>query len=154
MKAAATEATEAPMSDEQKAKAEALYELADLASYYRGGIERAVAKQNAGNEIVVNEVRLIVVETGDDLLIVKLNGRNHTYQFDHFSFSLAHELASYEVAASPTFEAAKAVYQAIAPRATEDHRAQAIQWLREINDEVEGADPQRMAETLEALFGA
>jgi len=41
MKAAATAATEARMSDEQKAQAEALYELADLASYYRGGIERA-----------------------------------------------------------------------------------------------------------------
>jgi hypothetical protein len=154
MKAAAEAAAGIRMNDQQQGQAKAIYELAELASYYRGGIERAIADQDAGNEIEVNEIRLVVVETGDDLLVVKLNGRNKTYKFDDIPLSLAHKLARFEIPDSPTGQAAKAAYQAIVPKTTPDYRAQAIDWLREITDPVEGADPQRMAETIEALFGA
>ena len=154
MKSLAEQATEAPMQDQQQEQAEALYEVAELASYYRGGIERAVADLETGAEIEVNEVRLVVVETGDDLLVVRLNGRNKSYTIDGLPFSLAHQLARFQIPESPTRQAAKAVYQAILPKATPEHRQESLAWLREINEEVEGADPQRMAKTLEALYAA
>lgn len=154
MKSLAEQATEAPMQDQQQEQAEALYEVAELASYYRGGIERAVADLETGAEIEVNDVRLAVVESGDDLLVVRLNGRNKSYTIDGLPFSLAHQLARFQIPESPTRQAAKAVYQAILPKATPEHREESIAWLREINEEVEGADPQRMAKTLEALYAA
>jgi hypothetical protein len=54
---------------------------------------------------------------------------------------------------SPTTQAAQAVYQAIAPKATDAHRNEALKWLREISGEVEAADPKRLSQTIEALFG-
>ena len=51
------------MSDEQKEQAEALYEVADLASYYRVGIEKSVAAIPAGNDFeIAKDIRVIVVE--------------------------------------------------------------------------------------------
>jgi len=54
------------------------------------------------------------IEKGDDLLVVRYNEKNRSFTFDEFPFSLAHKLASFSVSDSPTGEAAKAVYQAIA----------------------------------------
>ena len=153
IKGAAQSMLETRMNEEQQADAKALYELADLATFYRDGIERAVAKLNAGDEVTVNDVPVIVVEKGDDLLVVRFLKKNYSYTFDKIPFGLAHQLATYELPASPTTQAAKAAYQAIAPKATDAHRAEAIAWLREITDEVEGANPKRMADTIESLFG-
>ena len=56
-------------------------------------------------------------------------------------------------AEAPTTRAAKAVYQSLAPKSTDTHRQEAIEWLQEIGEGIEDADPQRMAATLESLFG-
>ena len=153
MKAAAELMFESRMTKAQEAEAEALYELADLATFYRGSIERAVANLNAGDEVKINDVRVIVVEKGDDLLVVRFSKKNKPYTFDEFPFSLVHRLATFEIPGSPTSQASKAAYQAIAPKATDAHRAEAVAWLREITGEVEGANPTRMADTIETLFG-
>jgi hypothetical protein len=63
MKPAAEKASELPMNDEQKERAEALYEVADLASFYQGGIKKAVADIAVGNDFeVTKDYRVIVVE--------------------------------------------------------------------------------------------
>ena len=132
-----------------------MYELADLATYYRGAIERAVAEINVGNDFAVTDTfRVIVVEKGEDLLVVRYSEKNRSFTFDEFPFSLAHRLATFSTKGdSTTTQAAKAAYQAIAPKATDAHRAEAVVWLREITGEVEGADPKRVADTIESLFG-
>ena len=153
MKPAAEALTETRMTDEQKGHAEALYELADLASYYRGGIAKAVKDLEIGNDFAItDDFRVIVVEKGDDLLVVRYNERNRSWTFDEFPFSLAHKLASFAVPESPTREAAKAVYQAIAPKSSPEYRAESLRMLQGIRGEVEGADPQKLAETIQALF--
>jgi hypothetical protein len=155
MKVAAESMLETRMSQEQTAESEALYELADLATYYRGAIERAVAELNVGNDFAVTDsFRVIVVEKGEDLLVVRYSEKNRSFTFDEFPFSLAHRLATFSTKGdSATTQASKAAYQAIAPKATDAHRAEAVTWLREITGEVEGADPKRMADTIESLFG-
>jgi hypothetical protein len=155
MKVAAEAMLEARMTQQQEAEAEALYELADLATYYRGAIERAVAELNVGNDFAVTDTfRVIVVEKGEDLLVVRYSEKNRSFTFDEFPFSLAHRLATFSTPAdSPTTQAGKAAFQAIAPKATAAHRAEAVVWLREITGKVEGADPKRMADTIESLFG-
>jgi hypothetical protein len=152
MKPAAAKASELPMNDEQKKLAEALYELADLASYYRGGIEKSVANIAIGNDFeVTKDLRVIVVEKGDDFIAIQFNARKKTYKFDELPFALAHKLASFSIPASPTQTAAKSVYQALCPKANEENREESIQWLNELSD-VDGADPKRVAETLQKMF--
>ncbi len=86
MKAAAESMLESSMTKAQQADAEALYELADLATFYRGSIERAVAKLNAGDEVKINDVRVIVVEKGDDLLVVRLHEEEQIVHIRRVSF--------------------------------------------------------------------
>jgi hypothetical protein len=154
MKPAAERLTEQPLTPAQRERAEALHELADLASFYRGGIERGVASLVVGNDFEVTDAfRVITVETGEDLLVIRYNAKNRSYTFDEFPFALAHKLASFAMPAdAATTQASKAVYQSLAPKATDAHRQEAIEWLESIEEEVEGADPKRMAQTIQSLF--
>lgn len=156
MKSAAEKLTESSLNKTQKERAEALYELAELASYYRGGIERGVDSLVVGNDFAVTDsFRVIVVEKGDDKLVIRYNAKNRSYTFDEFPFSLANKLAAFAMPMdAPATEAAKAAYQALAPKATDEHRKEAIDWLNEIDEEVEGADPKRVAKTIASLFSS
>ena len=109
MKNAAESLTEMALSNANATTAQGLFGLADLATYYRGGIELAVGKLQAGNDFSINDTfRVLVVETGEDLLTVRYNKKNRSFKFDDFPFSLAHKLASFEVPDGPTAQAAKA----------------------------------------------
>lgn len=150
---AAEKLLETPMDADQKTRAEALYELADLATYYRGGISKAVNDLDVGNDFeIANDFRVIVVETGDDLLVVRFNEQNREFKFDEFPFSLAHRLGSFSMPETPGAAAAKAVYQAIAPKAMEAHIEQSMEWLRAIDPETEEVDVARVIETLESII--
>lgn len=154
MKAAAESLTEQNLSPQNRLDAQRLYELADLATHYRGGIERAVSELQAGHEIVINDsLFLQVVKKADDLLILRSSKEQKwSFSFDEFPFSLAHKLASFQVSESPTGLAAKAVYQAIAPKATEANREQSIRWLKAISDEIEGADRDRLVQAIQSIY--
>jgi hypothetical protein len=153
MKPAAEAALEMPMSDAQKASAQALFELADLASYYRVGIEKSVAELKVGNDFELSDnLRVIVVETGEDRLVVRFDAKNRSFTLDELPWALAHKLATFSIPDSATTQAAKAVYQAIAPKSSDAHRQQALQWLEDIQGEVEGADASQLAETIRNLF--
>ncbi|MGB0600588.1 MAG: formylglycine-generating enzyme family protein, partial [Rubripirellula sp.] len=49
---ASEEALKTPMNDDQRQRAAALHELADLATYYRGGIEKSVEDLKVGNDFL------------------------------------------------------------------------------------------------------
>jgi hypothetical protein len=154
MKSAAESLTEQNLSPQNQLDAQRLSELADLATHYRGGIERAVSELQAGHEIVINDsLFLQVAKKADDLLIVRSSKEQKwSFSFDEFPFSLAHKLASFQVSESPTGLAAKAVYQAIAPKATEANREESIQWLTAISDEIEGADRDRLVQAIQSIY--
>lgn len=152
MKPAAEKVSALPMSSEQKERAEALYEVADLASFYHGGIKKAVSDIAVGNDFeVTKDFRVIVVEKGDDFIAIQFNARKKTYKFDELPFSLAHKLASFAITESPAQKAAKSIYQSISPKANEESRKEALEWLSELA-EVNGADPKRISETLKQMF--
>jgi hypothetical protein len=153
MKPAAEALLEQRMSETQQRDAEALHELADLAVYYRGGIEKAVADLNIGDDFeVVDDFRVLIVETGPDLLVVRANAKNRSFTLDELPLSLAHKLATFSMPQSPSSQAAKAAYQSIAPMSTDAHRQEALEWLAEIQGEAEGANPQRLSKTIRSLF--
>lgn len=153
MKPAAENARNMVMSADQKTSAEGLYELADLATYYRGGIERAVTDLKTGNDFaVIDDFRIVVVEATKDRLVIRYNAKNRAYGFDEIPLPLAHKLASFSIPEGPTRQASKAAFQAILPSINQGYREQSIDWLRQIDGEVEGADPQRVAVAIESLF--
>ncbi|WP_372721137.1 hypothetical protein [Novipirellula sp.] len=143
-------AANAPLSEEQKPRAEPLFETADLATYYRGAIERGVATLQTGSDFELTEtLRVIVVEKGPDRLVIRFNATIKAYTFDELPPRLADKLASFALnEGDPTAIAAQAVYQAIAPKSTDIHRQDALEKLEAFSAEVEGANPKRIAEAL------
>jgi hypothetical protein len=155
MQSAAESLLEKPLSAANKIAVRDLFAVAQLAVYYRGGIERAVAALQPGNDFAVTDsLRVIVVATADNSLTLRYNQQTRSLMFDEFPFSLAHKLASFQIPDGPTRTAAMAVYQSIAPRTTAAYRSQAIDWLRAIDAEIEAGDPNRIARTLESLYPA
>ena len=130
-----------------------MFQFADLATYYRGGIERSIEELDVGDVIdVTDTLKIAIVEKGEEKLVVKYSGRTKEFQYDELPFSLAHSLAGMSIEPSDTRLAAKAAFQSIAPKASDAHREESIDWLRSIAGEVEGADPERVIEVIESMF--
>lgn len=154
MKADAERALEQAVTDSQKSSADTVYQIADLASYYRVGIQKAVEGLDVGNEIeIAPGLKVIVVETDVDLLVIRRGAKNFRYTLDEMPIKMAHSLAAFEVTINaPTGQAAGAVYQSIVPGLNEGYREQALEDLRGIEGAVEGADPKQVADALEKLI--
>ncbi|WP_442510302.1 hypothetical protein SH528x_001914 [Novipirellula sp. SH528] len=142
------------LSEEQRPLGEPLFEIADLATYYRGAIERGVATLQTGSDFELTEtLRVIVVEKGPDRLVIRFNATIKAYTYDELPPRLADKLATFALnPGDPTAIAAQAVYQAIAPKSTESHRQEAIQKLETFSGEVEGANPKNIAQAFRDLF--
>lgn len=153
MKSLAEAAEKAAVTDEQVARAETLYQIADLGTYYRGGVSRAMADRTAGNEFnVTDSISLLVVEASAQQLIARRGARNYTYTLDDLPFVVSKALAKFQLPMeSETGQAAQAVYESIASKSTPEVRADAAGILRSFQN-VEGADPQRIADWIETRY--
>lgn len=147
-------ATDAAVSQPQKELATSLFQLVDLAVYYRGGIEKALGTLQAGNELDLrDDLKIVIVETGPDKLIIRFNGKNKEYTFDSLPLLLAHKLARLSMPGdSPTTQAAMYSFQAIAPITTPPYREAAITELEKIDGEVEGAEPAKLVAAIRHLY--
>lgn len=153
MKSLAEAAEKAAVTDEQVARAETLYQIADLGTYYRGGVSRAMADRTAGNEFnVTDSISLLVVEASAQQLIARRGARNYTYTLDDLPFVVSKALAKFQLPMeSETGQAAQAIYESIASKSTPEVRADAAVILRSFQN-VEGADPQRIADWIETRY--
>jgi hypothetical protein len=154
LKSLAEKAESMAATDPQKEQAEMLFQLADLATFYRGAIEKAIGTLEAGHELDVStDLKVVIVETSANKLIVRFNGRNKEYTYDSLPLLLAHKLALLTLPAdSPTNQAAKYSYQAIASITTADYRAAAIKELEKITDEVTGAEPAKLVAAIRYVY--
>ncbi|WP_236625932.1 hypothetical protein [Rhodopirellula baltica] len=153
MKSLAEAAEKAAVTDEQVTRAETLYQIADLGTYYRGGVSRAMADRTAGNEFnVTDSISLLVVEASAQQLIARRGARNYTYTLDDLPFVVSKALAKFQLPMeSETGQAAQAIYESIASKSTPEVRADAAGILRSFQN-VEGADPQRIADWIETRY--
>ncbi|MGV3485843.1 MAG: hypothetical protein ACO1RT_15605 [Planctomycetaceae bacterium] len=154
MKPLSETAAAAAASESQKELAEDLLQLVDLAVYYRGGIEKSISTLQAGNELdLTNDLKVVIVEASSDKLVIRFNGRNKEYTFDALPLSLAHKLAVLSMPGdSPTTQAAKYAFQAVAPVTTAPYREAAIAELENIDGEVEGAEPARLVAAIRHVY--
>ena len=158
MTPAAEELKEELLTDDQRKQVDSLYELADLAAFYYGAIERGIASRQPAEAIdVTDQLRIVIVEIKPDALVIRVAGRNRTYTFDELPLILAHKMA--EFALPPDQEinlAAKACYQALALKSESDDRKESIEWLHSIETEAPsetlGANPKEIAKTIEELY--
>ena len=154
MTPAASDLKESVLTDEQRNEVESLDELADLATYYYGAIERGIASRQPAETIkVTDSLTIAIVEVGPDLLVIRYAGKNKTYKFDELPLILSHRMAEFALPTDKaTNLAAKACYQAIAPKSNQDYRNESIEWLVSIDGDVPGAHPKQLAETIKQLF--
>lgn len=155
MAPAAEAAVNAAANEEQKSLAESLFQLADLASFYQGGIQRAIMNLEVGNTFMLTELlQVVIVETGSDFITIRYEAKNKRFPLSELPLVLAHKLAEFQVeVGQPTGRAAKAAYQAVTPKATPEHRTESIEWLESIGEEIEGADAESLIQAIEATFG-
>ncbi len=156
MKPLAEMAQEVAATDQQKTMAQQLFEVADLADYYRQGIIKALGDLKSGNTFMLTEgVEVAVVEASATELVLQVNGRSKSFPVEEMPFVLVHKLGTFTMTKEdPVVMAAKAVYQAISLKALPQDRQQAAQWLKELPAEIEGSHPHEIAVTLERLFPA
>ncbi|WDQ18932.1 hypothetical protein [Rhodopirellula sp. P2] len=153
MKTLAETAEKAAANQEQATLAETVFQITDLATYYRGGVSRAMANLNAGNEFnVTDAISLLVVEASAEQLIARRGARNYTYPLNEVPFVVSQALAAFQLPMeSETGQAAQAVYESIASKSTPEVRSDAVSILRSLQN-VEGADVQRIADWIETRY--
>ncbi len=153
MKTVAEEVADLPMTDDKKIVAEGLYQLADLVTFYRGGVVKGVESLTVANDFEVTpDFRIVIVETGPDLLVVRAGAKNRSYTFDQIPFKLSEKLATFSIDAGPTRQAAMAAYQAVSPLADEGHRDQAVKVFESLRGQIEGAEVDKLIAAMKHLY--
>ena len=154
MKPAAEKLSAMPLSDEQEPYATALYNLADLATFFRGGIVRGIASRNAAETFEVTEgVVVAVVETKPDGIILRVNGRNKVYNIAEMPFRLADRLADFALSLNkPNDIAAQYCYRVVAEKSSPEYREEALEWLDGLDGNVENVDMKQLAEAIKKIY--
>ncbi len=152
MKPAAEAAVAAAANDEQRKTAQTIYEAADLATFYREGIRLAISELQTGAEFDINgSVKVLVVEATPQRLVVRRGATNKTFEFDELPISITRTVIEFKLPASPTTRAAGALFEAIAAKATPEHRVESIETLRQVDGEIQGGDGKALADFIESL---
>lgn len=153
MNSVANKMLDQPMSDDQKRQADDLFQVIDLALFYRTAIVDSINNLNVGNDFEVSDsLRVIIVEKSPSNLTVMFNKMQREYSIDQLPWPLAHKLASFEVSGDTFSTAAKSVYQAIAPTTNPGLQTQALDWIKEIQDDLDGTDKENVGATLSSLI--
>jgi hypothetical protein len=135
-------AVEAAANDSQQAAAARYAQLADLATYYYEGLLRGIGKLEAGDQIELENIGT-----------VGISGRPKQFAFAEIPFFVLDAIADLAMNRDdPTTQAARAVYQAISPRATPEHRQQSIAWLAALPADLQDAESAALQQAIEDLY--
>jgi len=119
--------------------------LAELATYYQIGIEKALDGLKSNETFnVTDQLQVSVVEITPTKVILRFNGRNKEYVRSELPLVVVHKLAGFTMPIEkPETQAAAQAYQALAPVSTPQYRQQAINSLEAmppLPDDVNPAD--------------
>ncbi len=103
-------------SDEMVSKHARLDQLGQLYEIFIKSIHQAKSKLNAGETLSVAKTQVNIVEIKDDLLIVRIQGKNERHAWDQLPPGIAMALADLTLNnQEPTDNAARAVYFTLSP---------------------------------------
>ena len=128
-----------------------LSELADLASYYRGGISRGLLSLQPASTIEVAGRSFVVVETGSESVALMADRRTRSFTLDDLPMTLAKHFAAYAIDDGPTRDLAEVAYRSVMPTTTADVREAEVQRLKAMSTLPDGIDSQSLAEAINRI---
>lgn len=155
MKPAAEALEKRTLSAAQAKRATALFDIADLASYYRGAIERGMASLTATSELDLgNDVRAIIVESSESDLTILFDRKQLSYTIDTLPPRLMELIATKALPGDqPDALAGLALYRLIDPKTNAEYRALAFEQLDSVDGQLEAVDSTQLRRVARELFG-
>jgi len=154
MSATAEAAVQTAATAEQKQMATQLVQLAELATYYHVGVEKALDGLKANETFNVTEqLQISLVEITPQKVVLRFNGRNKDYSRAELPLVIAHKIASFTMQVdAPATKAAAQAYQALAPVTTPQYREQAVKALEAMPPQPDDVDPADLVAAIRQVF--
>ena len=130
MKSAADGLRKLELSPEQVPLAEALYDIADLATFYRGAVVRGLATLEAGATFEFGGLNVVVVEVAGNQLTIRYDRKSKTFTINQLPPRLTEKLAAFSLPSDrPDSIAGLALYRLIRSDTNPEYRADAFEKL-------------------------
>ncbi|MDV6029027.1 MAG: hypothetical protein F9B45_02740 [Phycisphaera sp. RhM] len=154
MKPAADALLKLDLNAEQSKRASALYDIADLATFYRGAIGRGLATLKTGSTFdYVEGLPVIVVEVSPEMLAIQFNKRTRSFTVDDMPPRLTEKITSFALSPErPDAIAGQALYRLIHPTWRVEYRDDTFAQLAAINGQLEQVDTAVLQQVAKELF--
>ncbi|MCO8121834.1 hypothetical protein NHH03_08810 [Stieleria sp. TO1_6] len=154
MKTAADALLKLDLPADQAKRAATLYDIADLASFYRGAIERGLATLSTGNTFeYTKDLPVIVVEAKPDELSIQYNRTTKTFTLDDMPPRLTEKIASFSLPPDqPDAIAGLALYRLIHPGTNDEYRQAALGLLASVDGKLETVDTAALQQVAKEMF--
>lgn len=154
MKPAAEALLKLDLNAEQSKRASALYDIADLATFYRGAIGRGLATLNTGSTFdYVEGLPVIVVEVSPERLAIQFNKRTRSFTVDDMPPRLTEKITSFALSPErPDAVAGQALYRLIHPKWRVEYRDDTFAQLAAIDGQLEQVDTAMLQQVAKELF--
>ena len=142
------------LTDEQRKRADSLYDIADLASFYRGAITRGLGTLKAGATFeVAPGLPVVVSEANSDGLSIMVDKRVKSYTVDSLPERLTEKLAEFALDADrPDSVAGLALYRLIHPKTNDEYKADAYSLLQSVDGQLEMVDTESLQAVAQDIF--
>ena len=142
------------LTDEQRQRADSLYDIADLASFYRGAITRGLGTLNAGAMFeVAPGLPVVVSEANSEGLSIMVDKRIKSYTLDSLPERLTEKLAEFALDADrPDSIAGLALYRLIHPKTNDEYKADALSLLQSVDGQLEMVDTESLQAVAAEIF--
>jgi len=143
-----------PLTSAQRERAAALYDIADLASFYHGAIRRGLATLKTGSTFeYVKGLNVIVVEVGDDALTIQFDRKSKSFSIDAMPPRLTAKIAGFALSPDrPDAIAGQALYRLIRSDLNPEYRNQALTNLASVDGQLDQVDTERLQRVTKEIF--
>lgn len=154
MKSAADGLLKLDLNQAQAERASTLFDIADLATFYRGAIGRGLATLKTGNSFeIVDDLPVIVVEVSPESLSIQYNRRTKTFTIDELPPRLTEKIASFALSPEqPDSIAGQALYRLIHPMTRDEYREDTLEVLASVESDLEKVDTAMLQTVVKELF--
>ncbi len=154
MKPAADALLKLDLNSDQRKRASALYDIADLANYFRGGIVRGLATLQVGNTFeMAKDFPVIVTDVSAQSLSFQYNRVQKSFTIDEMPPTLVERVSSMSLSLDqPDVIAGLALYRLLHPATNDEYRLDAMEQLQTIDGQLEKVDTGAMLAVVKEWF--
>ena len=154
MKPAADALESLPLKGDQISKARTLYDIADLATFYRGAIQEGLASLNVGATFEVQDgFSVVVVESSQQALTIRFDRKEKSYTIDTLPERLMERVAAIKLERErPDAIAGRSLYRLIHPTTIESYRALAWEDLAAVDGQLKNVDSGKLVEVAKSIL--